>query len=114
MTEQTSEAAMLNATTLFAIGLQNNKKQCLNIQTIWRTWLYYQLQFCTQAQVGRSDTATIKQNATRKSQLQFSPSFCIDAVCTEKIYDSFSCFLLCVHLTHHDMCSPPVLPYTYW
>lgn len=50
---------------------------------------------------------------TRKSQLQFSPSFRTEAVCTEKIYYNVNCFLLSGHLSHSDMCSPPVLPYRY-
>lgn len=96
------------------LQLAYRAKQCLNIQTIWRTRLYCQLQFSTQAQVVRSDTAIIQGNANKKISITiFSIILHTKAVCTEKIYHNVNCFLLSGRLSHGDMCSPPVLPYRY-
>lgn len=85
------------------------QKQCLNNETMWRTRLYCQLQFSTQAKADRSDTAIIKGKAFKKITITISPSFCTEAVCTDKIYHNFNWFLLSAHPSHSDMCCPSVL-----
>lgn len=86
------------------------QNQCLNNQTTWRTRLYCQLQFSTQAQADRSDTVIIKGNAFKKISVIISPSFCTQPVCTDKIYHSFKWFLLSGHPSHGDMHFPPSTP----